>query len=310
MTAPRRVLVLGGCGFIGSSLVRGLVEAGFAVRVLDLRREPALELPADVERVEGDFTHRATVDAAIEGMDGVFHLASATTPQSGTADPIHDVTQNLVGTLHLLEACTHRGVRRVVFISSGGTVYGKPQTIPIPEDHPQEPLNSYGVVKLAIEKYLGMYRALGRLDPVVLRASNPYGPGQFTRGAQGAIAVALGALRRDEAFHLWGTGEVVRDFLYIDDLTRAFLRAFDAPPQGPWTFNIGSGAGLSLLDLLRACETAAGRTLRLERSPGRAIDVPVNVLDFARARQHLGWAPEIALEDGLARTWEWILAQP
>ena len=303
----KRVLVLGGNGFIGSNLVIGLLRAGLEVRVLDLRREPALARSSAVELIEGDFTNRAQSEAAVDGVDAVFHLASVTTPASGTSNPVYDVTENLLGTLRLLEACVARGVRRLVFISSGGTVYGTPHRVPITEDHPQDPINSYGIVKLAIEKYLGMYAHLGRLDPIVLRVANPYGPGQFTQGAQGAVAVALGCIHRGEPFRLWGDGSVVRDFLYVDDLTEAFLAALRAPSGEPRVFNIGSGCGVALRDMLAASERIAGRTLTIEQLPGRSIDVPANVLDCTRARHLLGWGPRVSLDEGLARTWKWIV---
>jgi UDP-glucose 4-epimerase len=309
MTAPDRrpVLVLGGNGFIGSHVVRGLLAAGAAVRILDLRREPALDPGGgQVELVEGDFTNRAVTAAALEGTKAVVHLASVTLPQTGTDDPVYDVTENLVGTLRFLESCAAKGVRRVVFSSSGGTVYGKLRQIPVPEDHPQDPINSYGIVKLGIEKYLQLFAHLGRLDPVVLRIANPFGPGQFTRGAQGAVAVALGALARNEPFHLWGDGSVVRDFVYADDLTRAFLAALGVAPGGPIVFNVGSGRGTSLADLLDCCQRVTGRTLRLERHPGRPIDVPASVLDCSRAAKVLGWRATTSLEDGVASTWAWV----
>ncbi len=306
-TDARPVLVLGGHGFIGSNVVRALLRAGHAVRVLDLRRTPALAPgPGPLEVEEGDFTNAAVVDHALDGAKAVIHLASVTLPQTGTDDPVYDVGENLVGTLRLLDACTRRGVRRIVFSSSGGTVYGRLRQIPVPEDHPQDPINSYGIVKLGIEKYLQLYAHLGRLDPIVLRLANPFGPGQFTRGAQGAVAVALGALAREEPFHLWGDGSVVRDFLYADDLTRAFLAALGAPQGAPVVFNVGSGRGTSLAELLDACQRIAARTLRIVRHPGRPIDVPTNVLDCSRASAVLGWRAETSLDEGLARTWAWV----
>jgi UDP-glucose 4-epimerase len=303
----RPVLVLGGNGFIGSNVVRGLLAAGHAVRVLDLRRAPALEPgPGRLEIVEGDFTNRSLTDRALDGAKAVVHLASVTLPQTGTDDPVYDVTENLVGTLRMLECCATRGVRRVVFSSSGGTVYGRLRQIPVPEDHPQDPINSYGIVKLGIEKYLQLFAHLGRLDPIILRISNPFGPGQFTRGAQGAVAVALGALARGEAFHLWGDGSVVRDFIYVDDVVRAFLAALDMPRGEPLVFNIGSGRGTSLAEILEACQRVTGRTLRIARHPARPIDVPVSVLDCSRAAAVLGWAPKTSLDAGLASTWAWV----
>lgn len=309
MTAAdtRPVLVLGGNGFIGSNAVRGLLAAGHAVRVLDLRRAPALEHgPGLLESVEGDFTNRAITEQALSGVKAVLHLASVTLPQTGTDDPVYDVSENLVGTLRLLEACVAQGVRRVVFSSSGGTVYGKLRQIPVPEDHPQDPINSYGIVKLGIEKYLQLFAHLGRLDPVVLRIANPFGPGQFTRGAQGAVAVALGALARGELFHLWGDGSVVRDFIYVDDLTRAFLAALETPAGGPLVFNVGSGRGTSLADLVDAVQRVTGRPLQIARHPARPIDVPVSVLDCARAAAVLGWQARTPLDAGLASTWSWV----
>lgn len=307
MNDRRPVLVLGGHGFIGSNVVRGLLRAGHAARVLDVRRDPALPLGSEaVEFVEGDFTNRALTEQALEGVKAVVHLASVTLPQSGTDDPLYDVSENLLGAIRLMEASVVRGVRRFVFSSSGGTVYGRLRQIPVPEEHPQTPLNSYGIVKLAIEKYLLLFAHLGRLDPVVLRISNPFGPGQFTRGAQGAVAVALGSLARGEPFHLWGDGTVVRDFLFVDDLSRAFLAALDVPPGGPHVFNVGSGVGTSLSDLLAACGRVAGRPVRVERHPGRPIDVPVSVLDCSRAADVLGWRATTSLETGLEATWKWI----
>jgi UDP-glucose 4-epimerase len=304
----RPVLVLGGNGFIGSNVVKALLAEGQPVRVLDLRRAPALApRPGPLEIVEGDFTNRALTEQALDGAKAVVHLASVTLPQTGTDDPVYDVTENLVGTLRLLEACVARGVRRVVFASSGGTVYGRLHQIPVPEDHPQDPINSYAIVKLGIEKYLQLFAHLGRVDPVVLRIANPFGPGQFTRGAQGAVAVALGALARGEEFHLWGDGSVVRDFVYVDDVARAFRAALDVPPGGPTVFNVGSGHGTSLAELIAACERVTARTLRIARHPARPIDVPVSVLDCSRAAAVLGWTPTTPLERGLARTWEWIL---
>lgn len=304
---PRPILVLGGHGFIGSNLVKGLLAAGHSVRVLDLRRTPAVAPGGPVHFLEGDFTNRSLTEQALDGVKAVFHLASVTLPQSGTADPVYDVSENLVGTLRLLESCVARGVRRLVFSSSGGTVYGRVLQTPIPEGHPQDPINSYGIVKLGIEKYLQLFAHLGRLDPVVLRISNPFGPGQYTRGAQGAVAVALGALARREPFNLWGDGSVVRDFIYVDDLTRALLAALDTPSGGPIVFNVGSGRGTSLAELLEACQRVSGHALEVVRHPSRAIDVPVSVLDCSRAASVLGWSASTELEPGLQRTWAWIL---
>lgn len=306
MVTRGTVLVIGGRGFIGSNVVLKLQAAGFRARVLDIRRESSLPAAANAEFLEGDFTDQAVARHAVAGVDAVVHLASVTTPQSGTNDPVHDVTQNLVGTIRLMDACHEQGVRKFVFASSGGAVYGKATRTPIPEDHAVQPLNSYGIVKLGTEKYLGLYSHLGRLDPVVLRPSNPYGPGQYPLGSQGAVAVALGCIRDRKPFQLWGDGSVVRDYLYIDDLAEAFLAAVLAPSGGPQVMNVGSSSGRSLLEVLEACRQVTGRPLALERLAGRPIDAPMNVLDSTVARVHLGWAPTVEFMDGLARTWRWM----
>ena len=306
MADRRAVLVVGGLGFIGSNVVGTLRAMGRRVRVLDIRRHAALPLPADVEFLEGDFTNHAVARQGVAGVSAVIHLATVTTPQSGTSDPVHDVMQNLVGTLQFVAACQEVGVRRLVFASSGGTVYGRPETSPLTEDHPERPVNSYGIVKLAIEKYLGMYSHLGTLDPVVLRPSNPFGPGQYPWGAQGIVAVALMAIRDRRPFQLWGDGSVIRDYVYIDDLVRAFIAALGVSPGSSNVFNVGSGHGRSVMEILDACQRVSGSELIVERLPGRPIDAPANVLDCSRARRTLDWAPEVEFENGLARTWDWI----
>jgi UDP-glucose 4-epimerase len=302
----RTVLVVGGLGFIGSNVVGKLCADGHRVRVLDLRRHASLPLLEEVEFFEGDFSNKAVARQSLVGVSAVIHLATVTTPQSGTSDPVHDVTHNLVGTLELLAACREAGLRRFIFASSGGTVYGPPKTTPISEEHPERPVNSYGVVKLAIEKYLEMYSHLGQLDPVILRPSNPYGPGQYPWGSQGIVAVALGAIRDRRPFQLWGDGSVVRDYLFIEDLARAFVAALDVPPGQRNVFNIGSGRGRSVRDILDACQEVSGSKLIVERLPGRPIDAAANILDCSLARQTLGWEPTVRFDDGLIPTWHWI----
>ena len=277
---------------------------------LDLRREPALPVPGAVDFVEGDYANEAILASALRGADTVFHLASVTTPSTGTDDPIHDVQANLVSTLRLFDAAARAGVRRVVFISSGGTVYGPSTCSPIPEHHALDPICSYGIVKLAIEKYLRMYERLQRFEQVVLRVSNPFGPGQYPFGRQGVIASVLGCLWREQPMHLWGDGSVVRDFLFVDDLAEAFVAAARAPRTGNGLFNVGSGVGLSIREVMSVAESVTGRALVVHAESGRAIDVPINVLDCTRARVELGWSAQTPFEEGVRRAWEWMQTLP
>jgi len=303
-----RALVIGGNGFIGSSLVEVLRARGTEVAVLDPGR-PRADLDwRGVDYHTGSLADSAATARALAGVQVVFHLASTTVPGTSNLDPLADVQGNLVATLGLLGAMRAAGVRRIVYFSSGGTVYGNPAVSPVPESHPLHPISSYGVVKVAIENYLQMYRLLGELDPVVLRPSNPYGPRQSTAGIQGAVAAFLGAARRGEPVRIWGDGEVVRDYLYIDDLVELAATAGLSDATG--VFNVGSGEGTSLNQLVAIIEGVIGRSLEVQYQPGRSFDVRRIVLDLAAARTAFGWAPAVPLVQGIARTWHRLGSPP
>lgn len=297
-----RALVIGGNGFIGSHLVEGLRARDARVRVLD--PGPARD-DLDwhgVEYRQGDFGDPATVGAALDAIDVVFHLASTTVPATSNLDPARDVSTNLLGTLSLLEAMKARGVRRILFLSSGGTVYGNPDVLPVPEHHPLRPISSYGVVKVAIEGYLNVYRHMGVLDPLVLRPSNPYGPRQSASGGQGVIAAALAHAAHGTPMPLWGDGTVVRDYLFIGDLVALAIDAALSAHCG--VFNAGSGAGHSLNAIIAAVEAVTGRPLQLDRKPSRGFDVREVVLDISAARDTFGWQPRVGLDAGLSCAWQ------
>lgn len=300
-------LVLGGSGFLGAHLVTALAAAGYRVRSFD-RRAPLLPFTGAVETIVGDFQNAGEVADAVAGCELCFHLASTTIPKSSNDDPVFDVESNIAGTLRLLDSCRRQGVRKFIYASSGGTVYGVPQYTPIDEKHPTEPVCSYGIVKLAVEKYLHLYHTLYGIDYRVLRVSNPYGPGQNVHAAQGAVGVFLGKVFHDEAIHVWGDGSVVRDYLYVGDVTRAFLAAIEHAGTER-VINIGSGHGLDLNTLLREIGQATGRQPRVTYEAARPFDVPVSVLDIRLAREGLNWKPEIAIDEGLRRTWRWLLAR-
>jgi UDP-glucose 4-epimerase len=301
-----RSLVLGGGGFLGGHLVEALAADGGSVRVFD--RVPRRVVPhaaayGTAEWLEGDFGNRADVAAAVSGCDVVFHLVATTLPKTSNEDPVHDLESNLLPTVRFLDVARELGVRRIVFASSGGTVYGIPHAVPIPETHPTQPICSYGIHKLAIERYLHLYHSLHGLEYCVLRLANPFGERQRADASQGAVAVFLDRALRNEEITVWGDGSVVRDYVYVGDVARAFVLAaqHDAPAG---TFNIGSGRGCTVLELLSAIERLLGRAVRRRHTPGRPFDVPVNVLDTARARNLLEWTPRVALEDGLRRMLE------
>lgn len=304
-------LVLGGSGFIGSRLVAALAAAGHPVRSFD-RGDARLDFVTagreHVSAIKGDFQNAGELAEAAEGCEICFHLVSTTLPKSSNDDPVFDVESNVVGSLRLLEICRSKGVRKIIYVSSGGTVYGVPRRVPIDETHPTEPVCSYGIAKLAIEKYLHLHYLLHGLEYCVLRVSNPYGPGQNIHAPQGAVGVFLGKLIDDAPIHIWGDGEVVRDYIYIDDVVGALLAAMKtaAPPV---VLNIGSGAGLSLNALLAEIAAATGRTPRVIYEDARLFDVPVSVLDIGKAREKLDWRPGISMGEGLRRTWDWLLTK-
>lgn len=297
--------MLGGNGFIGSHLVDGLLEEGYPVRIYDRSPNRFHTTPRNAEYVEGELGNHGLIRAAVEGVETVFHFVSTTLPKTSNDDPIYDVRSNLIDTLQLLESCVEAGVRKVVFASSGGTVYGQPQTMPITEDHPTNPITSYGIVKLAVEKYLGLFDHLHGLDYTALRISNPYGPYQNPGGQQGAVPVFLHRLRTGQPVTIWGDGSVVRDYLYISDLVEALKLAAEAETQQK-VFNVGSGRGTTLNELVAIIAAVTGERPEVEYVPGRALDVAANVLDVVRVREELGWSPRTELVEGIDLTWEWV----
>lgn len=303
------VLILGGNGFIGTALSLRLQEEGRQVTVLDPMppRDPSFRgrwVPGKLE------DHQLAEKILRPGMR-VVHLAWSSLPEPSNRDPHGDLSSNLLPTLRWLDACADAGVDRVIFMSSGGTVYGVPVTDPIREDHPTNPICSYGIGKLAVEKYLSLYRHLRGLPFIVLRASNLYGPGKEPFGRQGAVNVFLGAVARNEKIPLWGDGRVVRDYLFISDLVELVLRCTESVvPSGESVFNAGFGRGHSLLDIIEEIHVVTGRNPEIEWLGGRKVDVPANVLDSGKVRSVFGWSPGVSLREGIRETWEWVRNLP
>lgn len=294
-----RCLITGGGGFLGSHLVDRLVADGNQVRVLDVRPAPP-GTAKEIEWLQGDFSHREVSASAVEGCEIVFHLASTTIPKTATEDPAFDVTTNVAGSIGLIQASIRHGARRFLFLSSGGTVYGVPQSVPIAESHPTNPVSAYGIGKLAIEKYLGMYHHLHGLPYCVLRLANPFGPRQRPEAAQGVVTTFVARILRDEELQVWGDGSVVRDYIYVADTVEALARAAASPYCG--TLNIGSGRGHSVNEVIECIESSLGVKARRRYLPGRAFDVPSNVLDTALARGTLDWEPKVPFEEGILAT--------
>lgn len=303
-----RILLLGGNGFIGSHLAERLRDEGHVATVMDPRAPRADVDWRGIEYRRAEYRDARTLGGLLDACDVVVHLASTTVPSSANRDPAFDVSTNLIDMLALIAAMRERGRRRIVFFSSGGTVYGNPERLPVDERQPLSPICSYGIVKMALEKYLLMYQLQGDLDPLILRPSNPYGPRQPTAGSQGFVATAMARLRGGRTLEIWGDGGNIRDYLYIDDLVDFARRATLSDICG--VYNAGSGIGFSIEDVRAAIERAVGRAIAVEYKPARPYDVRAVVLDIAAAGMQFGWAPSVGLDDGVARTWRWLQTGP
>ncbi len=303
------ILITGGNGFIGSNLVNQMATAKqHRVTVFDLYPRPYDMLPDGVQFVQGDLSNtnlirRTLVDQAI---DVVYHLAWSTIHESALKNPTADIEQNLIPSVHLLEACLDAGIKQFVFLSSGGTVYGVPETLPVCEDHPTRPINAYGVTKLTVEKYVQMYSYLYGINYVVFRPSVPYGPYQNPHRRQGAVSVFIYHGLRGEPIVIWGDGEVQRDYFYISDLSKALMGVLDSPTAANKVINLGGKQMYTLNQLVAAIEQALKIKIQVRYEAARKFDVPRLQLDTELASELLHWQPEVSLSEGIARTAGWI----
>lgn len=298
-----RVLVIGGNGFIGSHVVDSLLASGCTVRVLSRHPERfRTPLPA-VDYRQDDFRDKMALAEALVGIDAVFHLVSTTFPGTANLDPKTDVDENLIGTLSLMETMLGVGINRLLYMSSGGTVYGIPQQVPVPEHHPLSPINSYGIVKVAIEHFIDMYRNTRGLSPIIIRASNPFGPRQGNSGLQGVVSTFVDNIRAGRAIEIWGDGSVVRDYIDVRDLAEFCVRAGTSQKEG--AYNAGSGQGVSLNELIDMMNEVIGFNIKPNYRKGRLIDVPVSVLDCTKAKTDFAWHANRNLRDGIRDVWSW-----
>ncbi|MCF8143853.1 MAG: NAD-dependent epimerase/dehydratase family protein [Deltaproteobacteria bacterium] len=302
-------LVLGGAGFIGRHLCATLSAAGHRVRAFDLPPKGSAQkwpVVGGVDWVPGNFTKAGSLDGLLDDVEVVFHLIGTTLPATSNEDMMHDLQSNVAATLRLLDLIVSQTKPpRVIFISSGGTVYGIPRTTPITEDHPTNPICAYGVSKLTIEKYLCVYNHLYDLEYCILRLSNVYGTNQSLTRNQGVIPIFLFRALNRLPLKLWGDGNVVRDYLYIGDLCEALLATMEY--RGPERiFNIGSGQGHSLNNLIQIISKTVGHDVECVSLPGRVWDVPQNILDPGQANRELGWSAKTPLAKGIASLLPWL----
>jgi UDP-glucose 4-epimerase len=299
------VLITGGSGFIGSHVADQFVASGWDVFVLGHGNRAPNALPNDSRFIRGRVGDRTLLEQIFcLGLDGVIHSACSTVPTSSNEDKVTDARNNLLESLQLFECCVKHKIPKLIFASSGGAIYGIPQQLPIPEESPTNPICSYGIVKLALEKYLELYRCLHGLNYVSLRISNPYGPRQDPNGKQGVIPVFAAKMLQHKPLTVWGKGDTVRDFVHVRDIARLFYLAMVSKEQG--VFNAGSGVGTSINDLIWMMSAELGVIPNIIRLEARKCDVPATVLNCRKARHSFGWIPEIPIEQGIREVGAWL----
>lgn len=302
-----RALVTGGAGFIGSNLVDRLLAEGHAVDVVDNLSSGRLSNLADARAdLDHEFTfHQIDIcDPAVADLverrrpEVVFHLAAQIDVRVSVADPLLDARVNVLGSLNVLEGARRAGSRKVVFASSGGTIYGDvdPEDLPVGESQPQQPVSPYGVSKKCVTDYLHAYRVLHQLEYTSLALANVYGPRQDPHGEAGVVAIFAGRLLAGERCRIYGDGSQTRDYVYVDDVVDAFVRAAD---RGSGLLcNIGTGTETSVVELYRTMAEQLGVTDEPEHAPARPGELARSCLDATRARLHLGWQPFTDLRSG------------
>lgn len=302
------ILVTGGTGFIGSHIVDLLLQKGHSVCVLTSSSSvhPNIQaIQSKIKLIQGDFGNKELLIQVLKDMDYIFHAAWTTVPKTSSENPSYDAQSNIIGSIQLLEAAVLAGIKRVVFVSTGGAIYGIPRYNPIDEKHPVKPISAYGISKMAFERYLHFYFKNKGLDYSILRIANAYGPRQNLRNQQGVIGIWLQKILGGSPLEIWGDGTVVRDYVHVKDVAQAVVSILDYSGIRR-VFNIGSGKGYSLNTILSLCQKVSQRQPDVHYKLGRSFDVSKNVLNIEKAQKELGWTPLIDLEEGIRDTWDWI----
>lgn len=303
-----KCLVLGGNGFIGSHLAEGLVNAGYDVTIFDNFKRGTKNLDAIIDKIEiikGDFWNEDDLCDALKDMDFLFHYISTTNPATATKNPIYDIESNIIGSVKLFKNAVMNNLKKIIFPSSGGTIYGDTTGVPMKETDPLNPINPYAISKLTIEKYLHyFYHAYG-IDYTILRYSNPYGERQNPSGKQGVIPIFLNKIKHGEQPVIYGSGSMVRDYIYIKDAIDATL-AILKKKTNVKVFNVGSGYGASLNELINVMSDVVGQKILPDYIENSNTYIEKIVLDISKIKKTTGWRPTTELSEGVNNTWDWI----
>ncbi len=306
LVGPSPILLLGGAGFLGRNLAQALLNRGSEVLVLSRRPSPFEHHPR-LRYVQGDLSDAALRADLLAQCGTIVFLASESVPGSTARKPLTEIDGNLRPLAAWIEDLFALPSRRIIHLSSGGTVYGDPQRLPVAEEAPLRPLSFHAAIKLAAEQCWRVLARDGQHDVTVLRPSNIYGPGQPLLSHFGVIRKLLEVALRGQAFEIWGDGQTVRDYLYIDDFVDACLQLLQLPAEpGFRVFNLGAGEGVSLLELCRRVEAICGHAVTRRHLPARTVDVRRIVLDSSALTAATGWRPQVDLDAGLRRSWDWL----
>lgn len=300
------IIILGAAGFIGKNLARNLVEEkGVNLTLVDKCKsyfDDLSDLKKDnIQIKESSLDNSTNFDDLLKNQDIIYHLVSTVVPATSNQHITSDIETNVLFSSKLFDSCIKNKIKRVIFISSGGTVYGKEGTSPLSEDTPTHPISSYGVQKITIENLLYLYNYMYGLDYRIVRLANPYGPFQRPNGILGAVTTFTYKALKDEVITVYGDGSVVRDYIYIDDAVEGILKIANTSLNEK-IFNLGSGSGTSLMEVLNIIKKVTGKELRVEFKEGRQADVPINYLDMSRYERIFGKKQMISLEEGIQKT--------
>jgi len=300
-----KVLISGGAGFIGSHIAEAYLASGFDVVVVDnLSTGKRENLPRGVTFYEGDITSLSDMEEIFfrEKPDYVNHHAAQINLRRSTEEPLFDARVNILGSISLLELSVKYRVKKFIFASTGGAIYGEVKTLPAREDMPALPLSPYGVAKRSVELYLNYYHKVQGLDFVALRYGNVYGPRQDPRGEAGVVAIFISRIIKGEPCIIFGDGRKTRDYVYIEDIARANLLALSASG----IYNLGTGKETSVLDLVEVLKKVSGEDFPVVFGEERKGEIDRIALSSEKAREALGWTPSFSLEEGISHTWEWF----
>lgn len=306
------IIILGAGGFIGTNLTLALANERdnqnkyvnnitlFDREGVDFSHIKKMESPY-ISTLTGEFNMESDFDTITKGQDMVYHLVSTTVPTTSNQKIAQELTANVVVTVNLLEACVKNRIKKVVFLSSGGTVYGKKKVMPLKEDTVTYPISSYGIQKITIEKLLYLYQYMHGLNYSVIRLANPYGPYQRPNGVLGVVTTFIYKALMGEPITVYGDGSVVRDFIYIDDAVKGILKIVNGNNKQS-TYNLGCGKGASVKEVIDTIQNSLGIKVNVKSVSSRKVDVPINVLDISHYEETFGKLVPISLAEGVKKT--------